>query len=71
MSDETLADRLAIRDVVENWAIARDSADWALFREQWHDDGYMVRGARCLRRRGCRCPAGGWPAGQRSGGAGR
>jgi len=42
MADETLADRLAIRDVVESWAIARDSADWGWFREQWHDDGYMM-----------------------------
>lgn len=42
MSDQTLADRLAIRAVVENWVIARDSANWELFREQWHDDGYMV-----------------------------
>ena len=42
MTDETLADRLAIRDVVENWVIARDSADWELFRQQWHDDGYMM-----------------------------
>ena len=42
MSDETLYDRLAIRDVVENWVIARDSADWELFRRQWHDDGYMM-----------------------------
>ncbi|HEY0936681.1 MAG TPA: nuclear transport factor 2 family protein [Trebonia sp.] len=42
MTDETLADRLAIRDVVENWVIARDSADWDRFREQWHDDGYMM-----------------------------
>lgn len=42
MTDETLADRLAIRDVVENWALARDSADWDLFRRQWHDDGYMM-----------------------------
>jgi hypothetical protein len=42
MTDETLADRLAIRDVVENWVIARDSADWDLFRRQWHDDGYMM-----------------------------
>ena len=30
MTDETHADRLAIRDVVENWVIARDSADWEL-----------------------------------------
>jgi len=42
MDDETLADKLAIREVVENWAIARDSANWELFREQWHDDGYMM-----------------------------
>jgi hypothetical protein len=42
MTDETLADRLAIRDVVESWAIARDSADWDRFRDQWHDDGYMM-----------------------------
>jgi hypothetical protein len=42
MSDETLADRVAIRDVVESWALARDSADWEWFRRQWHDDGYMM-----------------------------
>ena len=42
MSEETLADRLAIRDVVESWVIARDSADWERFRAQWHEDGYMM-----------------------------
>jgi hypothetical protein len=42
MSDETLTDRLAIRDVVESWVIARDSADWERFRAQWHEDGYMM-----------------------------
>ena len=42
MSNETLADKLAIREVVENWVIARDSANWDLFREQWHDDGVMM-----------------------------
>ena len=42
MTDDTVADRLAIRDVVESWAIARDSANWDWFREQWHDDGYMM-----------------------------
>src|SRR5215470_11383495 len=42
MTDETRADRLAIREVVESWAIARDSADWDWFRAQWHDDGYMM-----------------------------
>ena len=42
MGDETLADRLAIRDVVESWVLARDSADWEWFRDQWHEDGYMM-----------------------------
>ena len=44
MSDETPSDRdrLAIRDVVESWALARDSANWEWFRQQWHDDGYMM-----------------------------
>ena len=42
MTDETLADRLAIRSVVESWVLARDSANWDWFREQWHDDGYMM-----------------------------
>ena len=40
--DASLADRLAIRDVVETWASARDSGDWAAFRACWHDDGYMM-----------------------------
>jgi hypothetical protein len=42
MQDQTLEDRIAIRDVVESWALARDSADWEWFRDQWHDDGYMM-----------------------------
>ena len=42
MTDETRFDKLAIRDVVESWALARDSADWEWFRQQWHDDGYMM-----------------------------
>jgi len=40
--DASLADRLAIRDVVETWASARDSGDWEAFRNCWHDDGYMM-----------------------------
>jgi hypothetical protein len=42
MMDDTLTDRLAIRDVVESWAIARDSGNWEQFRAQWHEDGYMM-----------------------------
>lgn len=40
--DQGLADRLAIREVVETWAVARDSGDWDTFRGTWHDDGYMM-----------------------------
>ena len=40
MSDQ--ADRLAIRDLVENWAVWRDAGDWERFRGVWHDDGRMM-----------------------------
>jgi hypothetical protein len=40
--DAAIADRLAIRDVVETWANARDSRDWEAFRACWHEDGYMM-----------------------------
>jgi SnoaL-like domain len=36
------ADRLAIRDLIENWAIWRDAGDWERFRTCWHDDGRMM-----------------------------
>ena len=35
-------DRLAIREVVENWALWRDAGDWARFRTCWHADGRMM-----------------------------
>ena len=35
-------DRLAIREVVENWALWRDAGDWERFRTVWHDDGRMM-----------------------------
>jgi hypothetical protein len=41
MTDET-QDRLAIRDLVENWAVWRDAGDWERFRTVWHDDGRMM-----------------------------
>lgn len=37
-----LIDRLAIRDLVENWAVWRDAGDWARFQTVWHDDGVMM-----------------------------
>jgi hypothetical protein len=36
------ADRQAIREIIENWAIWRDSGDWERFRSLWHDDGVMA-----------------------------
>ena len=35
-------DRLAIRDLVENWAVWRDAGDWERFAGVWHDDGRMM-----------------------------
>jgi hypothetical protein len=36
-----IEDRLAIVQVVENWAIWRDAGDWERFRTVWHDEGWM------------------------------
>ena len=36
-----LQDALAIRKVVEDWAVWRDAGDWERFRTVWHDDGWM------------------------------
>jgi len=41
MNDE-LIDRLAIRDLIENWVVWRDSCQWDRFRTVWHDDGVMM-----------------------------
>jgi len=35
-------DRLAIRELIENWVVWRDAGDWARFRTVWHDDGVMM-----------------------------
>jgi hypothetical protein len=40
MNDELL-DRIAIRALVENWAVWRDAGDWDRFATCWHEDGYM------------------------------
>jgi hypothetical protein len=40
MSDRNSAS--AIRDVVENWALWRDSGDWDRFATVWARDGYMT-----------------------------
>jgi ketosteroid isomerase-like protein len=38
----TSEDKLAIREVVENWALWRDAGDWERFATVWHDDGWMT-----------------------------
>ena len=40
--DEQTLEKLAIREVVENWVVWRDAADWERFRTVWHSDGYMM-----------------------------
>lgn len=37
-----MAERFAIREVVENWVLWRDAGDWERFRTVWHDDGRMM-----------------------------
>src|SRR3954469_7620215 len=40
--DPTSHDRLAIRELLENWAVWRDAGDWERFSGVWHDDGRMM-----------------------------
>jgi hypothetical protein len=40
--DESLIDRLAIRETVENWVLWRDAGDWERFASVWHPDGWMT-----------------------------
>ena len=40
--DERMVDTLAIKEVVENWAVWRDSGDWERFRTVWHEEGVMM-----------------------------
>ncbi len=42
MSRDFNPDKLAIREVVENWVLWRDSADWERFAAVWHPDGWMT-----------------------------
>ena len=37
-----LVDRLAIRELIENWAVWRDAGDWERFAGVWHEDGVMM-----------------------------
>jgi hypothetical protein len=40
--NDSAADLAAIREIIENWVIWRDSGDWERFRGVWHDDGRMM-----------------------------
>ena len=40
--DNLLLDKLALRELIENWAIWRDAGFWKEFRTVWHDDGRMM-----------------------------
>jgi hypothetical protein len=40
--DQDTLDRLAIRALIENWAVWRDAGDWARFATCWHPDGRMM-----------------------------
>ena len=40
--DSEMLERLAIRDIVENWVVWRDAGDWERFRTVWHDDGWVT-----------------------------
>lgn len=35
-------DRLAIRELLQNWVVWRDAGEWERFATVWHDDGRMV-----------------------------
>lgn len=37
-----LYEKLAIREVLENWVVWSDAGDWERFRGVWHDDGRMM-----------------------------
>jgi hypothetical protein len=38
---EAILEKLAIREVIDNWALWSDSGDWERFRSVWHHDGRM------------------------------
>jgi hypothetical protein len=42
MSSEVWADKLAIREIIEQWVIFSDSGDWERFAALWHPDGWMT-----------------------------
>jgi SnoaL-like domain len=39
--NQELLDRLAVRELVENWVLYRDALEWDRFRSVWHPPGRM------------------------------
>jgi len=42
MTTPDFADDLALRALVQNWAVWRDAGDWDRFASCWHDDARMM-----------------------------
>jgi hypothetical protein len=42
MQDALTADKLAIRETVENWVVYRDAGLWDRFATVWHEEGWMT-----------------------------
>jgi hypothetical protein len=42
MPPTDVLDRIAIRELIENWVLWRDAGEWELFRTVWHPDGVMM-----------------------------
>jgi hypothetical protein len=42
MACDSMTDKMAIREVVENWVLWRDTADWERFATVWHPEGWMT-----------------------------
>ena len=40
--DTRTLDKLAIRELIDNWVVWSDSGDWERFATVWHDDGWMT-----------------------------
>jgi SnoaL-like protein len=39
--DQLTAEKLAIRETLDNWVLWRDSGDWERFKAVWHPKGWM------------------------------
>jgi hypothetical protein len=40
--DSELLDKLAIRELLQNWVVWRDAGDWERFATVWHEDAIMM-----------------------------